>query len=119
MLRGIVNQDDEPIVNITLIFKNRRHKLPAVIDTGFNGYLSVPQHIANKSKWYFAGFEEYEIATGELVTQRVYLGDVIFDKFRQTTYIVTSNSKDILIGTKLLRNKLLRINFKSKYLTIR
>lgn len=112
MIRGFVNENDEPLIPITLILKNKPRRFYAVIDTGFNGYLSVPQPIAQGSDWYFAGYEEYEIATGDQVRERVYLGSVIFDRQRLTTHVVTSHAKDILIGTKLLSGKELHIDFK-------
>ena len=118
MVKGIVNEDDEPVVPITLILEDKLSKFMAVVDTGFNGYLSVPQNLLEKSGWYFLGYEEYEIATGERVKEKVYLGKVIFDKEKMDSYILTSKSKDILLGTKLLRNKTLNINFRSRKLKI-
>ena len=48
MLQGVVNKNDEPIVSISLDLKDSPSKYPAVVDTGFNGYLSVPQKLANE-----------------------------------------------------------------------
>ena len=118
MLEGCVNDNDEPIVSIRLILRTKPMQFPAVIDTGFNGYLSVPKKLVQKSTWYFAGIEEYELATGDQVKQQIYLGNIIFGEERILTYVVTSNSKDILIGTKLLKSKLLTIDFLSRCLTI-
>ena len=112
----MVNENDEPLVPITLIVGKKHKRYEAVLDTGFNGYLSVPQSIADQSQWYFAGHEEYEIATGDVVREKVYLGGVIFDWKQFTTHIVTSHAQDILIGTKLLADKKLRIDFKKKTL---
>ena len=49
MIQGSVNEQDEPLVPITLIVKKRSKHLQAVLDTGFNGYLSVPQSVADTS----------------------------------------------------------------------
>jgi len=111
MIRGVVNENDEPVVPIDLILRKRKRRFRAVLDTGFNGYLSVPESLVQGGRWYFAGYEEYEIATGDKVRERVYLGDIIFDGKRCTTHIVTSHSKDILIGTRLLSDKQLHIHF--------
>lgn len=118
MITGIVNENDEPAVSISLILKGKPSDFVAVIDTGFNGYLSVSQKLVNKSSWYFLGYEEYEIATGEKVTQKVYLGEIIFDGKKTNSYILTSKSEDILIGTKLLKNKILTIDFRLRKLRI-
>ncbi len=118
MIKGIVNENEEPIIELDLVLNSRHHNLKAVIDTGFNGYISVPQKLVNKSGWYFIGYEEYEIATGEKVRQKVYLGKIIFDRIECDVYILTSKAQDILVGTKLLKNKVLKIDFKSKKVEI-
>ena len=119
MIRGFVNENDEPLVPITLLLKNRPRRFQAVLDTGFNGYLSVPETVVQRSGWDFVGYEEYEIATGDRVRERVYLGEVIFDRQRLTTHVVTSRAEDILIGTRLLLDKALHLDFKKRTVRIR
>lgn len=119
MIRGFVNENDEPLVPITLLLKNRSRRFRAVLDTGFNGYLSIPEAVIQRSGWTFVGYEEYEIATGDRVRERVYLGDVIFDRQRFTTHAVTSRAEDVLIGTRLLSGKALHIDFKKRTVRIR
>jgi clan AA aspartic protease len=119
MIRGFVNENDEPLVPITLLLKNRPRHFQAVLDTGFNGYLSVPELVVQRSGWYFSGYEEYEIATGDRVRERVYLGEVVFDRRRLTTHVVTSRAQDVLIGTKLLFDRTLHIDFKTRAVSIR
>lgn len=119
MIRGFVDENDEPLVPITLLLKNRPKRFRAVLDTGFNGYLSVPESVVRRSEWTFVGYEEYEIATGDRVRERVYLGEVIFDRQRLTTHVVTSRAEDVLIGTKLLSDKTLHIDFRKRAVWIR
>ena len=119
MTRGFVNENDEPLVPITLLLKNKPRRFQAVLDTGFNGYLSAPESVIQRSGWYFVGYEEYEIATGDRVRQRVYLGDIIFDRQRITTHVVTSRAADVLIGTRLLSAKTPHIDFKKRTVRIR
>ena len=118
MIRGFVNDNDEPILPITLILKRNPQKFKAVLDTGFNGYLSVPQTLVRESDWYFAGYEEYEIATGERVREQVYLCRIIFDRAPLESHAVASSANDILIGTKLLSNKILLVDFKKRTVRI-
>ncbi len=42
IIRGFVNKEDEPVVPITLLLQKGPRRFQAVLDTGFNGYLSVP-----------------------------------------------------------------------------
>ncbi len=119
MIRGFVNENDEPLVPIILLLKGKERNFQAVLDTGFNGYLSVPELVVRRSGWTFVGYEEYEIATGDRVRERVYLGDVIFGRQQFTTHVVTSRAEDVLIGTRLLSGKTLRIDFKSRAVSIK
>ena len=114
-----MNRYGEPVVSIQLILRNRRVRFLAVIDTGFNGYLSVPKRLLTRGRWEAIGREEFEIATGDLVEQEVYFGEVIFDGRRYRVFAVGSESRDILIGTKLLRDKILLVNFRRKRVTVK
>jgi clan AA aspartic protease len=119
MLKGRVNRHGEPVIPIQLILRNRPANLTAVIDTGFNGYLSVPRRLLVRSKWLAIGTEKFEIATGALVEQEIYLGEIVFDRQRGPVYTVMTDAQDILIGTKLLRGKTLVVNFRTRHVTVR
>jgi clan AA aspartic protease len=114
MLEGRVNRHGEPIVSIQLILRKRPAMFPAVIDTGFNGYLSVPKRLLRRSSWRAIGTEKFEIATGAIVEQEIFLGDIVFHRKRTPAYIVATASSDILIGTKLLSHTVLHIDFRTK-----
>lgn len=118
MLKGKVNRHGEPRVAIALILHQRPVRFSAVLDTGFNGYLSVPRQLLPQSTWRLVGAETYEIATGALVEQEVYLGEVVFAGDRRMVYAVATDAQDILIGTKLLREKVLTIDFRIRQVVI-
>ncbi len=118
MLTGKVNRHGEPRVAISLILRHRPVRFSAVLDTGFNGYLSVPTQVLTRSTWQLIGTETYEIATGALVEQEVYLGEIVFDGDRSKVYAVATNAQDVLIGTKLLRTKVLTIDFRTQRVII-
>ena len=118
MVKGHVNPYGEPFVEIALVLKEGLKNVDAVVDTGFNGMISVPHSWIAKSDWTFVGYEEYEIATGETVRQKVFLGDLDFDGRPMKAYILASSAKDILIGTKLLGEKTLEIDFPRKSVKI-
>ena len=71
-----------------------------------------------RSNWQLIGTETYEIATGALVEQEVYLGEVVFAGERSMVYAVATNAQDVLIGTKLLRTKVLTIDFHTQRVVI-
>ncbi len=104
---------------IQLILRTRPGTFPAVIDTGFNGYLSVPKRLLSHSRWQAIGTEKFEIATGAIVEQDIFLGEIVFDGQRSPAYVVATQAQDILIGTKLFKNKLLSINFRTAQVILR
>lgn len=119
MIKGRVTSSYEPVIKLALISAKKRITCDAVIDTGFIGYISIPLPLARELDWIHIGYEEYEIATGEIVKQAVYLGNVAFRDKCKDVYAVTSNSRDVLIGTKLLAGYILTINFRTRRLALR
>lgn len=117
-MKGFINSNFEPVVKIGVINNNKTYTYEAIIDTGFNGFISIPHKIIEQTSWQFIGFEAYELASGEIIKDKVYLGDIAFHKKRKYTYILSNKTNDILIGTKLLADKILSINFKAKTLEI-
>jgi len=118
MIIGFVNESDEPVVEVKLDLGKEKRIVNAVIDTGFNGYISVPKKLIDRSDWDFLGIEEYELASGELMRERVFLGRIEIGTEKLVAFILSSNSSDALIGTKLLKNRVLTINFADKTLKI-
>ena len=119
MIEGIVNNFDEPIIKLDIhLSGNNSKKVNAIIDTGFNGYISIPTTIIEESNWDFLGTEEYELANGDIVEERVYLGKIIFDGDELQVFSLTNRTKDVLIGTKVLKNKILKVDFKDSKVTI-
>jgi len=119
MIIGFVNESDEPVVEVKLDLGKEKRAVNAVIDTGFNGYISVPKKLIDRSDWDFLGIEEYELASGELMRERVFLGRIEIGTEKLVAFILLSNSSDTLIGTKLLKNRVLTINFADKTLKIK
>lgn len=117
-MKGVINSNFEPLVKIGILIDGKVNAHEAIIDTGFNGFISIPHKIIRITSWQFIGYEAYELASGELIKDKVYLGDIIFCNQRKYTYILSNKTDEILIGTKLFSDKTLTINFKSKKLEI-
>ena len=103
MLKGRVNSHGEPIVFLSLLLRGRPVRSPVVIDTGFNGYLSVPRRLAERGGWRYLGTEDFEIATGQSVEEPVYLGQIIFDQVPLTVYAVATEPTTSSLGLGCLR----------------
>lgn len=118
-MKGRIADDDSPIVAVTLSIKSTLVRFDAVLDTGFEGYISVPRKYLVKGGWKKFGTKKYVLADGTRVRFTVYLGDVIFDGKRRTVLALATKSEDILLGTKLLSGQLCELDYKTRLLRIR
>ena len=116
-MKGKVTSNNEPSVFIKLKGHVKKRIL-AVVDTGFNGYLAVPKNMIRKQGWQLIGSEKYEVATGELKTFEVFLGEIEWDKKDLPVYALVTNSEDVLVGTKLLKKSVLTVDFPAKEVKI-
>ena len=118
MLSGRVNRSGEPVVTLQIILHDRPVTVSAIIDTGFNGYLSVPQPLLVGGRWRVLGTEKFELATGAVVEQQIYLGEVRFMGRRTLVYTVATEAQEVLIGTQLLRGCILTVDFRTRRVTV-
>src|SRR5882672_7651676 len=119
MLKGIVNPRGEPVVRIALLSSaNHSQSHSAVIDTGFNGTLSLPESLIQRLGWRWIGYESYEIATGDVVREKVFVGRARWMRRIQEVDVVASHSRDILIGTRLLQESRLLVDFRKNLVRI-
>lgn len=118
MLVGRVNEEEEPEVPLILDLGKKRLRAKGIVDTGFNGYISVPKRILQQSDWTFLGCEQYEIATGQVIRESVFFGKIHFCGELQEVFCVASDSRDVLLGTRLLKGKKLVIDFRTRRVTI-
>ena len=119
MLKGRITIEDEAIVKITLVLRNIHLQKYAVVDTGFNGYISIPRDIISQSNWYESGNQEYELDDGQIVRESLLIGEVIFDRKKRSVLAIRTDGTDILIGTKLLSGRLCEFDYGSKIVRIR
>jgi hypothetical protein len=74
--------------------------------------------LLSRSRWQAIGTEKFEIATGAIVEQEIWLGEAIFAGRRGPVYTVATDAQDILIGTKLLRGRVLKVDFRTRRVTL-
>ena len=83
----------------------------AVIDTGFNGHLVLPQSLADLFPGSFYAETEIVLGDGQIVVEELFTIDFPFDgviRSIQTSFVDTN---EILIGTLLLEDHRLEVNF--------
>ena len=107
MMHGAVSDRGIPIITLFIAGK----KWPATIDTGFNRDLELPEALRNVLNPQYVGRVTSALAGGQTIEEDVYLVDFPFDGDivqARGTFVADS---DILIGTHLLREYRLQIDF--------
>ena len=107
MLVGIVTATGEPVVQLPVAGQD----WPAVVDTGFNGDLELPEALRPFVNAEFRGQQPWLLASGHGIEEDMYSVDFPFDG--QTVFAEASFVADgvILIGTGILRQHQLNISF--------
>ena len=106
-MHGMVSDTGVPI--ITLFVAGQ--EWTATIDTGFNGDLELPEALRNVLQPQYVGKVTSSLAGGQTIEEDVYLVDFPFDGDiiqARATFVIGS---EILIGTHLLREYCLQIDF--------
>lgn len=102
MIRGRVNAELEPTVHITLLGPaGEALDLTAIIDTGFNGDLTLPQHIAHRLGLLPLAPRSITLGDTSQRVARFYSARAIWDG-REVAVKALCVDGDPLVGTRLL-----------------
>lgn len=107
MIHGTVNDDGTPVIR----FAVAQQFLTAIIDTGFNGDLELPDELREHVNARFLCRVRSLLAAGQSVDEDNYLVEIQFDGKIVTAEATFSPGREILVGTHLLRRYRLEINF--------
>jgi predicted aspartyl protease len=109
-----------PRVNVTVTGARRKVTLPALVDTGFDGYLSLPIRIAVDLGLELIASFSIELADGTVLEdQPVFSGRGCLDRGRpREIEIVLTGCEEALVGLNWLREGSLFINFKKGEMVI-
>ncbi len=110
MIVGTVNLDGVPMVPLPVAGQT----LPAIIDTGFNGDLELPEELRSAMNRRLQGRTLSILAGGQSVMEDSYLVDFPFDGQTVEADATFVPGGEILVGTHLLRQYRLEINFVSR-----
>ena len=122
MLHGQLRDDEQAVVELELISADgSMHSVPAVIDTGFNGQVSLSRRRVKELnlKLTHEGTIEVELASGAVLEENVYSGTIRFDGQELVAEIILTDAEDSFVGTGLLAGKILLINFSTREVTVR
>jgi predicted aspartyl protease len=107
VILGVVSVEGLPTITLPIAGRD----WPATIDTGFNGDLELPVVLRDRLNAQFVGRATAALAGGQSVEEDLFLIDFPFDgRIVRVEATFVSGSR-ILIGTRLLREYSLQINF--------
>jgi clan AA aspartic protease len=109
MMQGYVNTGYEAVISLVIKHNNRSKSINAVIDTGFTGFLSLPQSIIDELElpWSYSDFAT--LGDGSETLFDVHDATIIWDgQFREIE--INSADTDPLLGMKMLRGFRLQVD---------
>jgi clan AA aspartic protease len=118
MVEGSVNESLEPVVEVGLRREEVVTTIPALVDTGFGGYLCLAEVYVNQLDMTFEFAEPYELANGDVIVKDVFRGRVVFDGRVREVEIILTASEDTLIGSALLQEYTLHIDYLNRTVRI-
>ena len=102
MIAGYVNSDLEAVVPVALVDGNGyRWRQEVVIDTGFNGDLTLPVEFIDQRGLTLVGQVNATLANGQTVETNQYQATAIWDG-EQLTVDVMESENQYLLGTSLI-----------------
>jgi clan AA aspartic protease len=109
MISGSVNVNLEAIIPVVVVAGSEHHRIDAVIDTGFSGFLTLPPSVMTPLSLTWLGREEGILADGGIELFDVYSAAVVWDG--QTRFVeVQAADAQPLVGMALMQGHSLRID---------
>lgn len=109
-----------PMVRVKLISSiDEEFEFPAIIDTGYNGEVILAEKKVQEMGLEFLGTVDSELANGQMVALKLFRGRIKWFNAIKEVAIGSSQSDDTLLGTLLLANCELNINFRQGWVLIK
>jgi clan AA aspartic protease len=109
MMQGYVNTSYEAIISLVIKHDSKLKSINAVIDTGFTGFLSLPQSIIDELElpWSYSDFAT--LGDGSETLFDIHDANVIWDgQFREIE--INSADTEPLLGMSMLRGYRLEVD---------
>ena len=102
MITGKITANREAIIELEIIGSNqKRENVEAVLDTGFNGYLTQTNDLINSLKLQLAGSRHVTLGDGNVVVLDMYIAKVLWHGQEREVLILEAEGGP-LVGMSLL-----------------
>ena len=107
---GLVTDDLEATVLLNVLpARGDAQSVTAVIDTGFNGYLTLPAETIEALTLSFHSYAEAELGDGHIIVLRKFEGEVLWNGLPRAVTILQTQGAP-LVGMALLEKHRIRID---------
>ena len=104
MIRGVVTSDYEAVIHLTVFGKaKQREPIEAVVDTGYNGWLSLPSSMIHDLELPWQDRAQAILADGSEIAFDIDEAVVLWDR-RRVTIPIDSSESTPLVGMRLLED---------------
>ena len=109
MMKGKITAELEAVIELEVIGATQPEKITAVIDTGFDGELSLPSDFINRLKLQRVGDLPVILGDGSTVNLDVYLAKVLWHGAPRDVDVLRTNGAP-LVGMELLKDNRLTLD---------
>ena len=102
MIQGHFDASGHPKITITVSGGREQIKIEALIDTGFDGEVTIPSVIGVGLGLELIGLEELELADGSVIQSFVFSGQANLGGQNREVRIMLADIDEAIVGTGLL-----------------
>ncbi|MGH3085729.1 MAG: clan AA aspartic protease [Rubrobacteraceae bacterium] len=103
MISGAVTADGEAVIRLEILGPDgERRGIEAVLDTGFNGSLTLPAHMTAALELPLVGERQATLADGSQVVLEMHLAGILWHEGREHEVLALRADGGPLIGMELL-----------------
>ena len=113
--KGIVNENLEAVLQVKL---SNGSTIECAIDTGFNSWLLLPRSFIEENSMKFIGSEKITMVEANEIFVETALAKVNWLNGELPTKILVSETDESLIGTQMLVNSVLEIDYENLTVSI-
>ena len=110
--------DGKPNIELNVIGLDDKIQVSALVDTGFDGALMLSLPAALQIGLRLSNMVQVELADGSIKKEFVFEAKVVLNEETVPVDVLLTSSEENLVGTALLQNQTLLIDFKSQKITL-
>lgn len=112
MIQGKVNELLEAVIDVDIEeTSGRKHRVKAIIDTGFSGSMTLPPDLIESLRLPWRTRGSAVLANGKIDQFDIYAATVLWEGVRRKILVEAANTEP-LVGMSLLRDHALEIHIK-------